>query len=860
MNKTFSINLSGNDWLFRGFYGQDWELRKAYHPEESDKRWWLKATVPGSVVNDLWAQNQVKDPYFERNTQDLEWVSQRSWVYKKKFFVPEELDGQRVQIRFEGVDYESKYYLNGEYLGEHRGMFTPIIFDVEDRLCFGRANLIAVVIKPAPQEQPQVGRTSRVRTHKSRMTYWWDFCPRLVHQGIWDDVKLEISGPVRVKDLFIQTTLESDKNAAINFDIVLDAAHSDDVGLELILYQGDQLINKKKKSVSVTLGKNRFEHSITIQDPELWQPNGCGDQPLYQAKVVVHHKNKLSHEKTVDFGIRHVQFVDNDNAEKGALPYTLIVNGRKVYIKGWNWVPMDVLYGVPRRKKLERLLQLAKEAHVNVLRVWGGGLIEREYFYELCNKYGIFVWQEFILSSSGIDNEPSGADDYVQMLVEEAEQIIPRKRNHPSLLLWCGGNELQDSHGHPLDDSHPVLSALKSVVSRMDPDRKWLPTSPSGRVFSNSPHEIKRDPSGMHDVHGPWEYQGVREQYTLYNQGVSLLHSEFGVEGVTNKRTLDRVIHPDHQWPISLEFNANWRHLGEWWVKRDVWDRAFGELPDVESYIRATQLLQFDGLRYALEADRRRKYHNSGTLPWQFNEPYPMAACTSAVDYYTRPKPAYYAVKKAYEKVHVSARHQGLCWKPGGSFEAEIWVNNSNDEGFTDTFISATLKTADGSEIALNELSSDIPPNNVQKVMMCKGKLPQKNTVIFLDIWVRGKNKKSLASNRYVFICDENLYSLLKQKSTTLKCQYQIVADRWNLDITNIGDHTAMFVWVDDGLPLKKEAYVYFSDNYFCLFPGETRSINARWEGSARSDRSLNIKGWNTNNILLENELDNNKL
>ncbi|MCZ7545174.1 MAG: hypothetical protein M5R40_17345 [Anaerolineae bacterium] len=234
---------------------------------------------------------------------------------------------------------------------------------------------------------------------------------------------------------------------------------------------------------------------------------------------------------TVRFGIRRVELLPNEGAEPDARPYTFAVNGRKVYAKGWNWVPMDVMYGVPRPAKLDRLLNLARQAHVNLLRVWGGGLIESEAFYNRCDELGIMVWQEFIQSSSGVDNIPPDAPDMIAMMVADAERIIPRRRNHPALVLWCGGNELTLDSEQPCDDDQPMLAALKSVVARLDSDRLWLPTSPSGRLFSNSLENIRRDPHGLHDVHGPWEYQGVEGQYTLYNQGTALLHSEFGVEG-----------------------------------------------------------------------------------------------------------------------------------------------------------------------------------------------------------------------------------------------------------------------------------------------------------------------------------------
>ena len=257
--------------------------------------------------------------------------------------------------------------------------------------------------------------------------------------------------------------------------------------------------------------------------------------------------------------------------------YTFVVNGRKVYAKGWNWVPIDVLYGVPRPEKRARLLELARRAHVNLLRVWGGGLIETEAFYKLCDRYGILVWQELIQSSSVVDNHPPEDAEFAAMLITEAEQIIPRRRNHPSLAVWCGGNELMDWDSKPAGDGIPLLAALRDAVERLDPGRAWRPTSPSGPLFENSLENIARAPDALHAVHGPWEYQGLTEQYTLYNRGSSLFHSEFGVDGYTNERTIEAHITPANPWPATRD-NPVYLQTASWWIKEATLQAAFGDL------------------------------------------------------------------------------------------------------------------------------------------------------------------------------------------------------------------------------------------------------------------------------------------
>ena len=313
-----------------------------------------------------------------------------------------------MQLVFEGVDYEAEFFLNGESLGSHTGMYTPAAFDVGDRLAYGADNTLAVVIEPAPPEQPQVGRTSRVRTHKSRMTYWWDFCPRMIHLGIWHGVYLDVTGPARIADVFVRPLLAPDlRRADVLIAVELDACQRQVVELEAALRLGGKPVTSARTRHTLPPGRTGLNLNLPVEGPRLWWPNGNGDQPLYTAEVrVLTRSGDLSDARTARFGIRRLELIPNENADPTARPYTFAVNGRRIYAKGWNWVPIDVLYGAARPEKLERLLELARRAHVNLLRVWGGGLIETEAFYDRCDGLGILVWQEFIQSSSGIDNVP----------------------------------------------------------------------------------------------------------------------------------------------------------------------------------------------------------------------------------------------------------------------------------------------------------------------------------------------------------------------------------------------------------------------------------------------------------------------
>lgn len=187
------IDLGGTDWKMKEFVGMDWIWRDSVKQESPDVRWWYPASVPGSVLHDLMENGLVPDPYYELNSRLAEWAPERTWVYKKEFYIPEELEGRQITLVFEGIDYSSEIFLNGESLGKQEDVCS-LGLNISERLQYGSNNLLAVVLEPAPFEQPQVGKTSLVTTHKSRMTYWWDFCPRMIHQGIWQEVYLLVNG------------------------------------------------------------------------------------------------------------------------------------------------------------------------------------------------------------------------------------------------------------------------------------------------------------------------------------------------------------------------------------------------------------------------------------------------------------------------------------------------------------------------------------------------------------------------------------------------------------------------------------------------------------------------------------------
>lgn len=895
-----SLAVGGDDWKLLGLMPGEWVWRRigqagvdpdGLNPPVSD---WFPAVVPGDVPSDLRDAGVIPDPWFGLNSRACEWISERDWVYRKEFDAPADMRGkQRIRLRFGAVDFSCHVFLNGKHLGDHVGMYDPFSFDVTDALSWDSPNRLIVVIDHAPKEpenQGQIGWTNQIRLWKARFAYGWDWCTRMIPVGIWQDVALEADDGVRLDDVWIHPTLQQDKAGdpfgladlicRITTDFVTASTASALVELSCGSYR-----ETFHADLGVEAGLAVSELRHTIVKPRLWHANGSGEQALYTAHVVLKNSEGIAvDERTVRFGIRRTRFVPNDGVladdPEDALPYVLEVNGIKTFIKGWNWAPIDQLYGRPHAERYRHAIRLAKEANCNLLRVWGGGLLERELFYDLCDEAGIMVWQEFIQSSSGIDNEPASDPEYIAYCRDQAEKTIVQKRNHPSLLLWCGGNELMQPDGTPLGSDHPTLAALKETVERLDPDRLWLPTSPSGPTFSAEPSNKGR----MHDVHGDWKYRGDPDQYALFNGIDPLLHSEFGAEGAANREAFARFMPNDAQWPPDAS-NPHWTHHGAWWLNRPTVEKMFGPLDNLDAFVRASQWIQAEGLRYAVESGRRGKWRTAGTIPWQYNESWPNASCTNVLDYYGQPRPAYWWIRRAYAPLLVSARYKKLQWKPGEVFEAEVWLHVSASladqlggrvrirwrafdlvTGTTlcEDYAAAPLAAAVSAPIHAGNVRFRIP-KDYRGVFALHVSGTLSDVMAWTETEARDRSKPmspadqpQLERNEYLFSSEQGppFASLMELPATRLQIRRVPSAggERMRvLSLRNIGDVAAFNTHLT--LP-NAPIGIAIDGNYRTLLPREQRWFRFKAEGENLPDRlRVCVSAWNVPSRALTLEL-----
>jgi beta-mannosidase len=817
------ILLSENPWFVKGYW--PWVPLKDKSMETGKTLIgttdWIPATVPGGVHYDLYRAGLIEHPYFEMNSLKCEWVENRWWMYRTVFDKPNET-GEKYELVFKGIDYEAIFYLNGHLLGEHKGMYQPAKFDVTRYMHEREQFELIVVFKHPPDEIGQIGNTSKTFTQKSRFNYKWDFSTRIVNIGFWDDVYLKIHQKAMIGDVSLLTDVGDGKGTiklSIGIEYPLPAASP--LLMDVVCHHPDGLLAYHQE-VRLDAGEEQSDLLITIGDPKLWFPNGHGEQALYTVSIRLKEGNKILDKREYHTGIRQLRYMQNENSPQDALPYTVVINGKKVYIKGFNMTPLDHLYGTVTPEHYEFLIKKIKRANGNMVRVWGGGIIEKGIFYELCDRHGIMVWQEFIQSSSGIDNIPSKRPELLALLKETAVTALKEKRNHVSLTVWSGGNELMDENFTPSTYGDENISMLKELVETYDPTRLFLPTSASGPV-----EFVTKKKGVSHDIHGHWQYAGNPSHYQLYGESDSLFHSEFGTDGVSSLKSLRKFLSVENLIPTTMSNNMVWRHHGEWWGTYNRDQDLFGPIEDISLFVDCSQWIQAEGIRFILEANRRREFHNSGSLIWQLNEPWPNASCTNIVDYYGEEKMAFHWARIAFAPLHVSLDYRSLNCKMGEFFQAPVFLHGNGEK--KKIVVRSQVLTLKGQVLKETSLKVEIMPFKASKVFEEEFLVSKEHGELFFIRLQLIEDGRVFHENLYTFSTKE---SQVYSKTLTLNVSALSVKDHndWTNEngvfskdyrIINEGSHAALHI---HPVETSNGFWMEASDSYFTLFPGESRT------------------------------------
>lgn len=749
----------------------------------------IDACVPGGIHLDLYRAGIIANPYLENNSLACEWTENRWWIYRTVVQLSD-IECKKRELVFEGLDYLAEVYINGKSYGTHENMFVPMRIDISG--IKEKKITVEVVFKGAGVELGQNGRTSETRTQKSRFGYKWDFGTRLVNIGIWQGVYIEYTESARIEEANIKTDVECDIGI-VDSTFLFDGEYCGKVEISLKNPEGD-IVYRSEIPYS-----KRIENRIKIDTPSIWYPNGMGSQPLYTLSVT--YGSQLYEYKV---GIRSLRYVQNPGSPEDALPYTIEINGKPVYIKGNNKVPLDHLYGNVSYEDYEWCVRALANENVNLVRVWGGGIIETEIFYDLCDRYGILVWQDFIQSSSGIDHVPSKHVDFLDKLADAAVCALKVKRNHTSLAIWTGGNELTDKNCIPSTYADENIAMLKRIVEKEDAEHLFLPTTPSGPVYTTV---FTREDN--HDVHSPWEYYPTTH-YSNYNRLKLLLHSEFGISAMPESIPLFMKENS----PDSATWNINCHHGEYWWhsYRRDK--KIYGEFENVADYVPYSQWTQAEGLRYVIETERRMAPYASGSMVWQINEPWPNCDCTNLMDYFGNPKMAYYWIKKAFSKSEISLKYDGITFDK--KIEATVCLNG--DAKATEELCKVELFDSNGNRLSAEEIKLSALPKK-----LCY--TPDDDmAMIFVRLTHRGIDKDYFFSR-----CSEIPYSPARNYVKTEisfnveKTEERDGIIRTSAIIKNSGSSPAYFVHpIEENLGYA----ILCDDAYFTLLPRECREIN----------------------------------
>lgn len=651
----------------------------------------MKIELPHSLYYYLEKNGYIPDPAVKMNSLYAEWVKDRWWLYETEF-IPER--NKKCDLVFECVDYECIVYLNNDEIGRHKGANTPFRFDLGGLLKYGEKNFLRVLVMPGKEEAGQIGYTYNIRGRRPRFDNKWDFCTRLINVGIYRPVYLEYYDSARIDSVSFKTTDYKNRKGAARVKIFSRVAKTETV--RVYVHDEGKCLFSDSRTVNLANGTTAVDFDVTVPNGELWFTNGEGKAKTYTLEACIDGEGAIS-SKTAIIGFREISFEMNPGSPESAIPYTFKVNGKCIYAKGFNLTPLDYRLGDETNEKYDRLVRLAKEANTNIIRVWGGGIIESEYFYRLCSENGIMIWQDLLQSSSGLSNEPPVDSEYLSALREETRNLIDSRSSYPCLAVITAGNELFGGDAKPITEEHPNIKVIKKVLDEEECTVRFITSTSSGPVQEAS----LTVPELNHDIHGPWLYGPDAEYYRHYNDLKCLFAGEFGCNGISSLAQLKRILGENDLRVTSAAINEKWRFHGEWWDMNSVITELFGKITDLNEFVAIGRFLQYNGLFYAVSSHKRNAPYQSGCMVWQLNETYPNAACTSLVEYYGNVKPAYFAAKQAFEKVLFSFEYEKLSFETGE--ETEIKAYFTSEESCPD--IKAEFKVEkDGKTIVSEEI------------------------------------------------------------------------------------------------------------------------------------------------------------
>ena len=840
--------------IFLNAFGQN--KSNSFMEKEINSNWTFKevngvisgnARVPGTIHTDLINNKIIEDPFYRLNEKKMQWIDKKDWEYKTILNITEEeFNKNNIVLDFEGLDTYADVYLNDHIILKADNMFRSWEINIKPIIKQGDNSLKVILHSPikiglellaaSPYAYPAINDQSEngelddkkvsVFTRKAGYHYGWDWGPRLVTSGIWKPVKLKSWNNLKIKDVFIKQTNVTKEEAQLDFEIefALDKQFS---GLIKIVNQENGDIYTSSEFV-LKAGIGKISIPTTIKNPKLWWSNGLGDPNMYNFSIEIFDaNNNIIDKKEVSTGLRSLKLIREKDSIGESFLFQL--NGVPVFIKGANYIPNDSFLPRVTLEDYKKVIKDAVDANMNMLRVWAGGIYENDAFYKICDENGIMVWQDFMFACSMYP----GDEEFLNNIKQEAIENVVRLRNHPSIALWCGNNEMNTAWHHysdggwgwketyTLEQREEIQKAYLTIFHSILPDvvknytdgDDYWPSSPQAG-FEPEKHAGYENKGGDMHYWGVWHGKHPFEDFEKYK---ARFMSEYGFQSFPDFETVKKYALPE-DFNIESEVMSSHQRsgIGNLRIKEYMgWEY---EVPtDFKNFLYMSQVLQARGVKMAIEAHRRAMPYCMGTMYWQINDCWPVASWSST-DYYHKWKALHYEVKKAYEPIIVTIHKE----------DKNIIVNAVSDELVNiATQLNLTILNFSGTVISKREIEVKINQNTstelikIDETDLLKN-YKQNEIVLKVELF---NERKLLSNNLYYFVKAKDLKLEIPKIKTTIvkkdgKQYLQVTTDK-----------------------LVKNLYINFpnqslflADNYFDLLPNDIKQIEIT--GKSKTDLS----------------------
>ena len=798
---------------------KDWEFSQAGSNE------WMSARVPGTVHQDLLDHGRLPDPFYGMNEQKVQWVEKEDWLYRTVFTVTaDQLKSDAAWLTFEGLDTYADVYLNGSLLLKADNMFVGHKLAVKDVLREGENRLMIRFRSPVEETAPQWDtdgfnypadndhseKRMSVYTRKAPYSYGWDWGIRLATSGIWRPVKLTFCNGAAIDDFFVRQQEVTEQVAKVDNQLEINNVTSTPKEAQVkVVYAYGEQADTLTRTVVLQPGKNSLSMPAWIEKPHLWMPNGWGDPALYTftATVSVDGKEVASREEAI--GLRSIRVVMED--DKDGKSFYFEVNGKPMFAKGSNYIPGDALLPNMTGERYARLFEDIRAANMNMVRVWGGGIYEDDRFYEEADRNGILVWQDFIFACTTYPHDPT----FLKRVSEEAVYNMRRLRNHASLAMWCGNNEIYEGMRYwgwkdkyspvvwkEMTEGYDVLfrQLLPELVEANDPGRFYMHGSPYEANWGR-PESWK-----IADSHNWGTWYGQKPFESLDTE-IPRFMSEYGFQAFPEMKTIRMFASPEDYELESPVMNAHQKaSIGNFLIKKTM--ALYYKVPEkFEDLIYAGLILQGQGMRHGIEAHRRHRPYCMGSLPWQLNDSWPVVSWSS-IDYYGNWKAMHYQIRRAFAPVLVDAI------KEGNNLSYYIMSDRLTDEELT---LNLELMDFNGKVYRKQKVDGLLPANTSKlfyQEPVEQALAGRDSATTFMHMVVKSKKGEVLSDEIYYFAHPKD------QLLPKTPLQWQVKQKKGYCEVTVKADKLARDIFIE--VPVQG---VRFSDNFFDLLPGQKKKV-----------------------------------